>query len=208
MKNALISLGVALALLLGSSGVSAQNLVVNGGFEANGGDFTFPDNWIEGGGNNNTFASSPGLVGLNPHSGGWFLALGSVAGDTTASQTITTTLGATYHLQFFYTTDGGTPSDLNVTWDGLPVYSEVGDGTPHDWFQYDFLVIGTGSDTLSFGARNDPTWSGLDDVSLFAVGVPEPATLGLLAGGSILSAGYVYWRRRAKLRQLDATVNA
>lgn len=126
----------------------------------------------------NTISESFGFDNgrIDPHSGSWFLALGGVNADETAAQTVTTTAGASYHLQFFYTTDGGMPGDLNVFWNGNNIYSETNTGSAHGWVQHDFFVTGTGSDTLTFGSRNDPTWNGLDDVSLFAVGVPEPTT--------------------------------
>ncbi len=191
-----VPLGATLALLLGSGGAHAQNLILNGGFESNAGDFTPPDIWIT----DNDFSAPTGFNGLAAHSGAFYLGMGTVGTDSSTNQTIATSAGALYHLQFFYIADGGTPGDLNVSWNGANIYSETSNGTPHDWEQHDFFVTGTGSDVLNFGGRNDPTWNGVDDVSLTVVGVPEPATLAMFGMAAAGISGGV-WRRRKSARK-------
>jgi hypothetical protein len=200
MKNARIGLAVALALCLGGTEVRAQNLIVNGGFEINGGAGSPPTSWtISGGGN---ICEQAGFAGLSPHSGTWFLAMGNVGGDASISQAVTTTAGMTYDLQFFYSSAGGNPNDLNVLWNGSTVYSEV--NTPaQGYVQHDVFVIATGSDTVTFAGRNDPSWNGLDDVSLTLAAVPEPATWAMLAITGIGAVGFTAVRRRVRSRLAD-----
>jgi methionine-rich copper-binding protein CopC len=146
----------------------SNNLIVNGGFE----------NGSTGWDNNNGVSPS-GFNGIPAHSGNFFLSLGAVGADAFTNQTVTTVAGQTYNLEFFYYRDGGTPSDLNVYWNNTLVYTET-NSAAHGWQQHDISVTGTGHDTLRIGGRNDPTWDGIDDVSLTSTG-PGPAPHG---GGS------------------------
>jgi hypothetical protein len=139
-----------------------DQLIVNGGFED--GDV----GWVD----HNSVQSS-GFDGIPAHGGTHFLALGAVGSDAATSQTVATTAGQVLHLQFFYYRDGGTPSDLNVYWNSALVYNEV-NSAAHGWVQHDFSVTGTGSDTLTIAGRNDPTYDGIDDVSLTAGPAPAP----------------------------------
>jgi len=200
MRNTLLGLIALVALGLGSTEARAQNLIVNGGFESG----ALAPGWT--GGNGVTTVNGS----IVPHSGNFFLEFGAVGGDVSTSQIVATVLGQVYDLQFFYSrANGGTPSDLNVYWNGgAPIYSEV-NSPVHGWVQYDFLVTGTGSDTLTFGARNDPTWDGLDDVSLTAVSaVPEPATWALIGVCTLGTGAFAAWnKRRRKIKKSFRRLN-
>jgi hypothetical protein len=142
-------------------------LILNGDFESG----SLSPGWT---GTGNNVVVTSGTYGIPAHGGNYYLSLGNSGSDAVTNQTVPTTPGQVYNLEFFYFrhNDGG-PSDLNVYWDGTLVYSEA--NLPgHDWQQYDFSVTGTGSDTLSIAARNDPWWDGIDDVSLTASPGPGP----------------------------------
>jgi hypothetical protein len=186
-----------LAVGLGFTSPAPADLIINGGFESG----SLTPGWT--GGNS---VSSSGAFGIPSHSGNFYLAFGAVGGDDRTSQTVTDVVGQVYDLRFFYFRDGSTPSDLNVYFDagpvftGLhPVYSEV-NSPAHPYVQHDILVTGTGQDTVTFGARNDPAFDGLDDVSLVAQAsaVPEPAGLTLLGLSIAAAAGYQWRKRRSR----------
>jgi len=173
------------------------NLVANCGFEA--GDFT---NWNVANGAF-TFVSANGnfsFVGPNgnANSGGSFAALGDVGGDADVSQTITDTPGKTYTFSFYYGTDGWTPDFFSASWDGTALVSQTNDfgdaGTSSPWTQYSFQVVGTGSDTIDFSARNDPQYDGLDDVVVVA-SAPEPSSM-ILLGSLLVGAGMIRKRKK------------
>jgi hypothetical protein len=165
----------------------AGNLVVNCGFET--GDFT---GWTVL--NNDGFTSVQSTFDLGPNSGTFYAALGTIGGDATIEQTITDVPGQTYLFSFYHGSDGGQPNDFTAEWDGTPLLS-LTDLPATPYTLYSFTETGTGSDTISFLARNDPSFDALDDVVVS--GTPEPASLPLVAialGGIAL----VYRRRLAR----------
>src|SRR5262245_46093102 len=102
MKRAALILAAALVLLLNGGQAKAVNLIVNGGFET--GDFT---GW--------TLSRNTTLFGVDhdAHSGNWAAFFGAVGSPTyLMQQTITTTPGATYTLDFWLKNDSG-PSGAN-----------------------------------------------------------------------------------------------
>lgn len=154
------------------------NLVVNGGFET--GDFT---GWIQSGNLGFTFVDG------NPHSGNDAAWLGPIGSDGFLSQILATTPGQSYSLDFWLYSFGGTPNDFSARWNGTPVFSQS--NIPANPYALNsFTVFGTGSDTLTFGFRNDPSYLLLDDVSVEASGpvIPEPGTLMLVGSGLIAIA--------------------
>lgn len=183
MKLQLFCAALTVAGLM--AGDARANLIVNGGFET--GDFT---GWTLGG---NT---SPMSVVTSPVDGGSFsakIAGGSRRSDT-LSQTISDTAGTVYDLSFArFQGGGGRAIGLTVTWDGTVIFSEMNPGS--DPFQdFNFTVVGTGSDTLVFTAFNMPSSSYLDNVDLEAV-TPEP---GLYAALGLGLSGLAVFRRRQK----------
>ena len=170
----------------------ASNLVANCGFET--GDFT---SWTLANTNNTLVASA---FDEGPNSGSFFAALGNVGSDGSVSQTLATTAGQTYTFNFFLASDGGTPSDFQAQWDGVSLVSLVNTpATPY--LPYTFTVTGTGSDTINFLERNDPSWWGLDDVSVVAAtATPEPSSLfgSFLLLGLLAGCGAVYKRRKVQ----------
>ena len=182
---------VATTVLTG--GARAEQ-IVNGGFET--GDFT---GWtvFDPSGNTivtPTFTSPTNGLTYTPHSGTYFAALGAIGADGTLSQTFADVAGQSYEASFYLASDGLTPNDFAVTGPGalsLPTMTDV-PASPYV-FYFGFFT-GSGSDTITFIARDDPGFFSLDDVSVTAV-VPEPATWATMILGLGL-AGAALRRRR------------
>jgi hypothetical protein len=164
----------------------AGNLVQNCGFET--GDFT---GWTLTG--NTGFTGVTGnFGGVDPNSGNFQAFWGAVGSDTLASQTMATVAGANYDFFFYLFNFGGTESDFTASWDSTPLLSFVDSGA-QPYTLYEFNVVGTGSDTIGFNFRQDPSYWLADDIVVAVV--PEPGTIGLMLAG--LGAALAARRRRA-----------
>ena len=144
------------------------NLIQNPGFE----DGAFP--WA--------FSGGAGLSLGAGHSGNWAGYL-ETGGFTSISQSITTTPGATYTIDFFVRNSNSLSSGtLNVTFGGTTVYSHLFTGLTN---YVEVTVTGTasgGNTTLSFLSSNDGAGKiYLDDISV------EPAGVGVPDGGTTVS---------------------
>ena len=190
MKNTFKFMAGMMAVGLTVS-TQAQNLVSNGGFET--GDLT---GWSLIG----ALASAPVLTaddGIPVHSGSYAVGLYGFDAFPTdkISQTLTTTPGESYTLDFWWNSKILTaPNEFGVAWNGVSVF-DVQNQSGGGWTEETFSVTATSASTiLSF---NDyvPDGNGvytIDDISV--VPAPEPATLALSALGGL--AGLVANRRR------------
>jgi PKD repeat protein len=149
--------------------ISAQfnsGLVANGSFET--GDFT---GWTLFGGDPGDNVVSDGAgSGISPHSGNYLAVLGSYGSLSCLSQTLTTTAGARYLLSLWLDSpDGLTPNEFLVSWNGNTLFDET-DLPALGWTNLQFSVWATGTSTvLEFGFRDDPSYLGLDDISVVAL---------------------------------------
>ena len=150
--------------------LAPANLIVNGGFETY--DFT---GWTIGG----TVATSDSVVVAPhefdfsndvPHTGSHEALVGSQGEEMTLSQTVATTAGEHYTVDFWVMQDqppiGG--DDFSASWNGTTLTSlvDVGQQSGYTEYQFDMTgAAGSGSSTLEFSANNIGYWD-IDDVSV------------------------------------------
>lgn len=186
---------VVIGLVVAPQPASAINIVQNPGFET--GSF-LP--WVNNPGDFQWGVVTGTTNGISPHSGTHFAQNGCVgssciANDTHPSgnwlyQDLPTIPTSVYDLSFFYapgprTGPGPTgPAELQVLWGGSKVFDSFSIG-PTTYTQYTVpnLLATSSSTRLEFLGQQDPSWDGLDDVSVTPSTVPEPGTLALFAAG-------------------------
>jgi hypothetical protein len=184
------------------------NAIVNGGFET--GDFT---GWTVTGGPCEFVLSSIGGqsictgidAGTDPgaHSGNDAAYLGQYGSLGTLSQTVATTAGATYDLEFWLASTsfgglgGSSPNQFEVLWNGTPVFNQINVAV-EGYQRSNLTLLATGtSGVLTFASQHNPAYFVVDSVSLEQV--PEPATISLLATG-FFGLGVFGWRGKSSLR--------
>jgi len=186
----------ALLLTIGAGAASATpsicngtagNLIQNCGFET--GNFS---GWNTGPASSGSFfgVDGPG------YSGSFEAYFGATAGIPDAIfQTVQTTPGHLYDLQFYFKSDGLTPNGAFVGY--FDTSFHVLGGAPDiplmDWTLEDFTFTpSTPFTQIKFGAQDGPGFLLVDDFVLKDVTVPEPFTLGIFGVGL---AGAVVMRR-------------
>ncbi len=144
-----------------------QNIVVNGGFET--GNFT--------GWNLNATTTQIGKSKPLVHSGHYGVELGQLNTIGYLSQNVATTVGQTYLLSLWIDNPvnsfGATPNEFLVQWEGATIYHAV-DLPFTTWTNLQFVVTATASGSeLQFGFQDEPSYLGLDDISLKPIAVPQ-----------------------------------
>ena len=162
-----------------------SGLVENGGFETGG--FTGWD--LFGGDAADNFVTNA-INGTLPHSGSYFAVLGSYGPNLSyLSQTLATTAGEPYELSLWlYSPDGLGPNEFLVSWNGTTLFN--GTNVPAlGWTNLQFTVSATGTNTvLEFGFRDDPSFLGLDEIS---VSLEQPGISGTsVAGANLVFEGF------------------
>jgi|SRR5271165_1018716 len=171
-----------------------KNLISNCGF-SNG-----TTGWTTSGFTQYDSVGSGALVGST-----YALALGNfgTSGLATISQGFTDTAGVLYTLSFsLYNGAVGNNVNFLASIDGTTVLNSV--NTLIQPYQvYSFTFTGTGSDTISFSAVNDPSYYYLSNVSVResgAVTTPEPTSI-LFVGTGLASLLAVRRKKAQGVRQ-------
>jgi hypothetical protein len=151
--------------------IYTDNLITNPGFET--GNFM---GWTQSGNTQSTSVSND-----HPHTGTYAADLGPAGSLGFLSQTVPTTPGQTYTLDYWldHPYDNSVPNEFKVTVGGTVIYDQTNLGN----FSYtEFTFSYTATDTMTtvqFGFREDPAYFYLDDVYF---GTNHPTTG--QAGGS------------------------
>ncbi len=159
-------------MLLGSGpSITVGNLVGNGGFETG----NLSDWNLSGNTGGFTFADNGSIAVITPHSGEYFAALGTVGSPAYLSQTLTTVPGQSYVLSLWLNSpDGLTPNAFLVDWNGNTLFDQT-NMPALGWENLEFTVTASGTRTvLQFGFQDDPSYLGLDDVSVLPAGAGAP----------------------------------
>lgn len=205
VAGATLTLSPPAALNLTNCYQAAGNLVQNCGFES--------DNtagWtVTGGGT--------GISGQS-HSGTYSFNFDNDAPASTLSQTIADTNGASYTLSFWvYNAGGGSPELFQASWDGAALLNLGTTISTFNWTQFNYTVTGTGSDTLTFTAYNNPSHFLLDDITVVPVGSMLSTLYGsslgadhetVSFGSALLTPGTPYTAVVAGLKDLDGNTMA
>ena len=151
----------AFGTVTSTGAVLALDFSQNGGFES--GNL---NGWTLSGNTSGIYISGSSAY---RHSGSYGLEAGPGGSLGYLSQTMPTQPGLAYLLSFWFDSQGGAPNEFLVSWNGTNIYDQVNLGVT-GWTNMEFIVSATGTNTvLAFGFRNDPSYFGLDDISVGAI---------------------------------------
>ncbi len=161
-----------------------QSIVQNGAFET--GDLT---GWMQSG--NTAYTSVISGNASYVHGGSYGLQAGPSTTMGYITQNLATSPGQMYLLSFWFSNpSSGTTEQLQASWNGASVYS-LANPPVLAWTNKTFIVTATSSSTpLQFGLRNDPSYFGLDDISVTPLSPPtitqQPASQTNFLGNNVV----------------------
>jgi hypothetical protein len=171
-----------------ATSMTSPNLVTNGGFET--GNF---NGWTLagfGGGEANIITGTAGGSGVHSGTHGAQFGPGSIG---TITQTLATTPGASYNLDFYVSNPiGGTGTEwlakVGATGTALTTLIDVHDAPRFNYRHFTFTFTATSTSTdVQLGFAHPPDWFYLDDVSVtptaLTAGTPAFATVTALDAG-------------------------
>lgn len=176
----------AAALGVGATRAQAQNLVTNGGFESG------LTGWTVTLCNSSYHVTTDGTA----HSGTSAAAFPSVGCYDTITQTLSTTPGEQYMIDF-WAQESGSPNGLRILFGPNTIFEQALTNSSYQEFTLTATATSNSTD-FSIEGFNNPSRSHVDDVSVTAnvTATPEPATLVLMASGLVPLVGFT--RRRSK----------
>ena len=192
MKSAMVGAVVLAAGLIRFGmlpGVASADIVVNGGFE------TGLTGWTTNPSPTGSFPWEPATTGSSPgpFAGTGYATTGcegptctSGPGGAFLTQILPTTAGQTYTLSFAYDPNAGQTSELVVDWGGTQVFDQVNGAAVYTVHTITGLVPTDGATNLTFFGRQDPSFNGLDNVSVNPTGAATPEPSSLLLATSVL----------------------
>jgi hypothetical protein len=139
-----------------------QSIVQNGGFESG----AFSSWTLVGTGPNINLVDSGSPIAS--HSGTYAAAFGQYGKIATLSQKLPTLAGQSYLLSFWLSNPGSAQhtEQFTVNWNTNKIFG-ITNPAIFNWTNALFIVTATATNsTLQFGARNDPAYFGLDDVTV------------------------------------------
>jgi hypothetical protein len=149
--------------------VTLANMVQNGGFELG----SFAD-WTTNGNFEYCYVTADAPY---VHSGKYGAEVGPSATLGYISQTLATTVGQSYQISCWLYSDGQAPNEFTVLWNGATLFDQPNvpatTGLPGHWTNLQFQASATLTSTvLSLGFRDDPSYLGLDDISVYPTVAP------------------------------------
>ena len=91
---------------------------------------------------NNTGVVNSGFNGYPSHSGTFFAALGNISCCGLMSQTLATNPGTTYTISLFLNSNGTTPNEFDVEWNGTTLFDQINVPNTGGYEQLTFTVVG------------------------------------------------------------------
>jgi hypothetical protein len=180
--------------------VTLSNLVQNFGFELG----SFAD-WTSSGNFEFCYVTSNAPY---VHSGMYGAEVGPSGTLGYISQSLATSVGQMYQVGCWLYCDGETPNEFSVSWNGSTFFDQTNFAStlslPGQWTNIQFLASATSTSTvLSLGFRDDPSYFGLDDITVYAV--MPPVFKGVTVANGIIS---ITWGAEpGLLYQLEYTTN-